>query len=283
MSLDNLCLSAIEWIIGSCGHVICVCLSVPWVCNSVWFLRDSGRMPILPGFSFVGSWQQVVLFQRMSCTARGAERSRDVTVPLGGSSCRAYGYLGFWEVVLLCSMESPEVQQPWSLQCDTRRWCFTPSWWRLVNSANWAQQRWDAVPGWDPGIIKTCSEIESLSAISLIQQQIKRRGMRVEWIGITVLFLHIFARLISFSFVKFESNRIGHTTLKHCEMQDNQLILIETWDATWQESKSKHKDCQHSLPTRKSSGTMYWWLGSPLARLWALSSVQLYTILNMTL
>ena len=46
----------------------------------------------------------------MSCTARGAERSHVLTVALSGSSYLACGYLGFWGVVLLCSMDSPEVQ-----------------------------------------------------------------------------------------------------------------------------------------------------------------------------
>ena len=71
----------------------------------------SGRILILPGFSLVKSWRQVVPFQRMNYTARGAERSRIVTVVLSGNSYLACGYLGFWGAVLPCSKGSPVIQQ----------------------------------------------------------------------------------------------------------------------------------------------------------------------------
>ena len=39
-----------------------------------------GRILIVPGFLIAGSWQQMVLFQWISGTARGAERLRKLTV-----------------------------------------------------------------------------------------------------------------------------------------------------------------------------------------------------------
>ena len=66
----------------------------------------------------------VVLFHVIYCIASGAQRligprgntyladqrSRVLTVALCGTSYLAYGHLGFWGAVLLCSMDSQEVQ-----------------------------------------------------------------------------------------------------------------------------------------------------------------------------
>ena len=41
-----------------------------------------GRTLILPGFRFASSYQQIVPFQRISCTAHGAERLRELTIVL---------------------------------------------------------------------------------------------------------------------------------------------------------------------------------------------------------
>ena len=93
---------------------------------------DSVRMPggiyiILPGFSESELWMHIVLFQRIYCTASGAQwltgprgntylvaqRIRVLTVGLCGTShlLVAYGHFGFLGAVLLCSMDSLEVQQ----------------------------------------------------------------------------------------------------------------------------------------------------------------------------
>ena len=67
-----------------------------------------------------------MLFQWIYCIASGAQRligprgntyladqrSCVLTVELCGTSYLAYGHLGFWGAVLLCSTDSREVQQP---------------------------------------------------------------------------------------------------------------------------------------------------------------------------
>ena len=73
----------------------------------------------------------VVLFHVIYCIASGAQRligprgntyladqrSRVLTVALCGISYLAYGHLGFWGAVILCSMDSLEVQHP-TASCD---------------------------------------------------------------------------------------------------------------------------------------------------------------------
>ena len=78
-----------------------------------------GRILILPGFSFAGSWQHIVLFQRISGTAPGAEQLRELTVvsckptvAICRNSYLACGYLKSWGVVLLSSRDSPVFKQP---------------------------------------------------------------------------------------------------------------------------------------------------------------------------
>ena len=66
----------------------------------------------------IGSWQHVLLCQRIFDTAHGDERSRGLsvvsrepTVVLCRTSYRACRYLEFWGEVLLGSRDSPVFQQ----------------------------------------------------------------------------------------------------------------------------------------------------------------------------
>lgn len=69
-----------------------------------------GRILILPGFSFAGSWQEIVLFQWIFGTVLEAEQSYVLIIVTCRNSYLACGFVEFWGVALRCSRDCPVFQ-----------------------------------------------------------------------------------------------------------------------------------------------------------------------------